>query len=152
MRTVITLLAFAWLACAAAPKTSNGGYQVSPPLPRTQLLRLFKGTQLTIQLALDSRILDGSGDSVGRFDAQSNTVSVGTIKLSLDQVVREQNNEGFELDLPVGAWRIVVATAGDVTINGERWGRIEGFEATIPSWVRLEALFTALPLIAASAP
>jgi hypothetical protein len=147
MRTVTTLIAFAWLACATAPKTSTGGDQVSPPLPHTQLLRVFKGTQLTMQLTPDSRILDGAGNPVGGFDARSRTVSVGEVKISLDQVVSNPSNEGFELDLPVGAWKIGVVAAGEVSINGERWGRVDGFETTATSLVRLEALFAALPLI-----
>jgi hypothetical protein len=147
MRTIITLIAFASLACAATPKPPE---RVSPPLPQVQLLRVFKGPQFTMQLTPDNRILDGSGDPVGRLYARSRMVSVGKVEISLDQVVREQSNKGFELDLPVGPWRIDVGTAGEVTINGERWGRVEGFEATATSWVRLEALFAALPLIPAS--
>jgi len=113
MRTIITLIAFASLTCVSTPKTSD---RVSPPLPQGQLLRVFKGQQLTMQLTPDSRILSGSGELLGEFDSRSRRVNVGKVEISLDQVVREQTSEGFELALPVGPWRIDVGTAGEVTV------------------------------------
>jgi hypothetical protein len=116
--------------------------------PQAQLLRVFTGQQtLTIQMTPDDRVLDGSGLTVGKFDANSRVVTVSGIQIPLADVVRRQADRRVELELPVGTWQIEIAASGEINVNREHWGRVEGFDATPQAWLRLEALLVALPAI-----
>jgi hypothetical protein len=103
--------------------------------------------KLLIQMAPDARVLDGAGTAVGTFDANRELVAIGDMVIALHDVVRMQADRQFELILPTGPWLIDVAVSGDVRVNGKRWGQMEGFDATPQSWLRLEALFVALPIM-----
>lgn len=147
MRAIATLIALVGVTCSSGPVTpsSNESMKRSTP-PQAQLLRVFTGQQtLTIQMTPDDRVLDRSGLTVGKFDAKSRVVTVGVIQIRLPDVVRRQTDRRVELELPIGTWQIEVAASGDINVNDEHWGRVEGFDATPQSWQRLEALLVALP-------
>jgi hypothetical protein len=98
----------------------------------------------------DDRVRDGSGTAVGSFDAASGLISIGATSITLNDVVRKQNDGRIELRLPIGTWLIDVAADGEVRVNDARWGRVKGFATTAQAWQRLAALFAALPLMPSS--
>lgn len=147
MRAIVSLIALAWLACSSRSATPTNR-SAKPPPPPLQLFRVAADRQiLSIQMTPDDHVLDGTGAAIGSFDAKSRSVTIGDVTIALDDVVRRQANRHVELQLPIGAWLIDVAVGGEVSVNGARWGRLEGFDATPQAWQQLEALFAALPVL-----
>jgi hypothetical protein len=149
MRAVAILIALVGVTCSSGSVTPSGSESTKRSTSqKTQLLRVFTGQQtLAIQMTPDDRVLDGSGVTVGTFDANSRVVTVSSIQIPLAEVVRRQADRRVELELPIGRWQIEVAASGDINVNDEQWGRVEGFDATPQAWRRLEALLAALPAI-----
>lgn len=151
MRAVVNLIALVWFACSSGAATT--GRATTPSPSRTQLLRVFARQQmLTIQMTPDDQVLDGAGVTLGNFDEKSRAVMISGMTIALDDVVRLQADRRVQLELPIGTWLIDVAANGDIRVNGERWGRVDGFDATPQAWQRLEALFAALPVMPTPAP
>jgi hypothetical protein len=150
MRPVGILIALLWLACSSGSAALSSP-AANPPPSSLQLFRIAAGQRsLTIQMTPDGHVLDGAGAAVGSFNAKSRTVTIGGVTITLDDVVRQQAGGRVELQLPVGAWQIDVATSGEVHVNGEQWGQLAGFDGTPRAWQRVEALFAALPMLPAS--
>jgi hypothetical protein len=146
MRFLIPLIHFILLACSSRPATPGIGQLTASP--EVKVLRVYRSEQkLTIQMEADDRVLDGNGVTVGHFDATSRVVTVGDVKIPLDEVVRARDDGGVTLELPIGTWRLKVSSDGGLSLNGEHWGRLEGFDATQQAWIRLEALFASLPVM-----
>jgi hypothetical protein len=145
MRTIVHLIAFAWIGCTAQSPAMTV-QAVQPSAVPLQLFRMTDGKPtLTIQMTPDDRLRDGSGAVLGTFDATSGLVAISGVTITLSDVVRVQNDRQMELRLPIGRWLVDVAADRQVRVNGERWGQVEGFFATPQAWQRLEALFAALP-------
>jgi hypothetical protein len=148
MRFLVSLILGAVLACSSGSTTQSMENVERPASPVVKTLRVYRGEQtLTMQMGADDRVLDGAGIAVGQFDAKSRVVTVGDVRISLDQVVRAQDDKGVTLELPIGTWRVDLAPDGALNLNGEPWGRLEGFDSTRHAWLRLEALFASLPVM-----
>jgi hypothetical protein len=118
------------------------------PMLSPKVLRVYRGQErLTIQMDADDQVLDGVGAAVGRFDLNSRVVTIGDLRISLDEIVRARDGSGVTLELPIGTWRFDVASDGALRLNDEHWGRLEGFDSTPKAWLRLEALFASLPVM-----
>jgi hypothetical protein len=148
MRFLTSLILGAVLACSPGSATQSIESVEHPTSPTVKMLRVYRGQEkLTIQMGADDRVLDGAGAAVGRFDLNSRVVTIGNVRIPLDEVVRARDGSGVTLEFPIGTWRFDVAPDGALRLNGEHWGRLEGFDLTPQAWLRLEALFASLPVM-----
>jgi hypothetical protein len=120
---------------------------------RQQGMRLVTDTHgLAVELTADDQVLDRNGHALGAFDAKAGIVTIAAFGLNmpLAQIVLREGPRSFVLELPVGHWTIAVGEHGELTADGERFGRIEGFDGTRESLRRVEALCAARTVAPAS--
>jgi hypothetical protein len=100
------------------------------------------------QLTADDRLLDWQGHDAGAYDDHGSVLTVVGVAVPLAKVAHVESPRAIVLSLPYGTWHVLVGEDGTITVDGKRFGRVEGFVGSEAGARRMEALLlavTALP-------